>query len=390
MPQQPIRRLQSALAAALLLAALPAGPALAGDLIFTHDGKCTGNTKASFPPAEGDYAASTAEIVEENVDKITYRLEGIPTLQSIDTARVKAIYHDPDSIPGELRKGNQALARDDFPGAREAFSKVSDPKWARAEASWLAAQSWLAEGDGAAAEKALAAFKAENPTSRFVAKATEARARALLQLGKVEDAKTELRQLVKIPGLGEEATFEADYGLAWIDEQVAAQKNDAAGIAAAQKLYDALIAKLGGKAQYEALLRRCQVGRARCMLASGKAPEARDVLEKMAADTKQRRALAGIYNALGTATLRAAPAGDKEAQKQALLHYLRVVILYGEEPGAEEDCAEAMYHAGFLFRELKALGPDYGQRAVREWRELVDRFPGSAWATRAKNALAGR
>lgn len=376
----------------LAFAALVAlsAPALAGDLIFTQDGKCTGNPKASFPPAEGDFAASTIEIVEENVDKVSYRLEGIATLQSLDTSKVKALYHDPDSVPLELKKGKQALDRDDFAAAREAFAKVTSPLWAKAEADWLAASSFLAEGNPGEAEQALAAFKAEHANSRFVPKATEARARALLQLNRVGDAKGEFTSLKSAKGIGEDAALEADYWLAWIDEQVAAAKNDAAGIGAAQRAYEALVTKLSGKTQYESLLRRCQVGRAACLIASGKAQDAKDALEKLAGETKDARALAGIYNKLGMATLRSATAGDRAAQKKALLHYLRVVVLYADEPGAEEDCAEAMYQAGFLFRELKDVAPDYVQRAVREWREVMARYPGSVWATRAKEALGSR
>lgn len=393
-PTPLVPRLRSAAAVAAAFVVAAAVPALAGDLIYTTDGKVTGYPRAGNPPSESDFEQSTIEVVEENLDKVVYRLEGVPTPQTIETARVRAIHHDPSSIPADLQKGRALLARDDYDGAREALEKVaasaSEPGWARAEAAYHAAVSFAYAGDNGGAEAALSAFKNAFPKSRYVTQATEQRAKALLALDRVDDARGEFASAKKLPGAGEDVQIESDYWLAWIDEQVATRKGDAAGLATAQKAYEALINRLQGKSQYESMLRRCQAGRAACMIATGKAADALKDLERLAGDTKDRRALAGIHTKLGLATLRAAPAGDKAAQKRALQHYLRVVVLYGDEPGAEEDCAESMYSAGLLFRDLKDTAPDYPSRARRELNEVVQRFPGSVWAQRAKEALVSR
>jgi tetratricopeptide (TPR) repeat protein len=222
-----------------------------------------------------------------------------------------------------------------------------------------------------------------------VTKATENRARVLLAMEKIDDAKTEFSSLTKLPGVSDDVKIEVEFWLVWIDEQVATRRNDQAALGGVLKAYEGLASKLGGKSQFEDLARRCQVGKASCQILLGRAAEAKTLLENLLKDTKDKRTLAAIYNKLGTATWRA-DTRNKDAQREALKHYQRVVTLYGDAQGAEDDCAEAMFHSGELFRELKDQGPDWAARARREWSEVVDQFPGSVWAQKSKEALAGR
>lgn len=385
----PVRLVLPAACLALVLAA----PALAGDIIVNAGGKPQGNTKASVPPAAGDYAGSDWEILEENIDGITYRIGDLPQAQSLPRSNVKAVYHDPSLTPQELTRGEALLDRGDFDAARAALARVDkDPQaqtWAKAQAAFLAAKSYADESKPADAEKAYAQFKQAFPKSWWVVSATEGRARALLSMDKIEDAKTEFASLRKLPGVSEDVAVEADFWLVWIDEQVAVAKNDQAALEAARKAYEALITKLQGKPALEALFRRAKAGRASVLIAQGKHADAKTDLEKDIKDAKDPRALASLYNKLGLATWRAAPT-DKKELRAALEHFLRVVTLYGTAEGADEDCAEAMYHAGALFKELRDQGPDWGLRARREWNECTSRFPGSPWARKAKLALAER
>lgn len=389
-----VRYLVLAVLASGLAAGLTARPAAAGDIVVNSSGKSEPVKDAGTPPSAADFEKSTWEIVDDNLDGITFHIADVPQLQSRKAESIRAVYHDPAATPAELIKGRQLADRGDFAGAREALARVqSNPEalaWAKAEAAFRAADTFIDEGNAAEAEKALAGFKAAFPKSRWVTVATEHRARALMALDKIEDAKSEFSSVKKLPGVSEDVGIEADYWLIWIDMKVGMKRSDQAMVAAALKAYDGLIQKLGGKSQFEALLRRCQADRAACMVFVGKAADAKAELEKLAASTKDQRALAAIYNQLGTATWRAAPAGDKVQMRVALFHYLRVVTLYGDAQGADEDCAEAMFHAGELFRELKDQAPDWNQRARREWKDVVDRFPGSEWAKQARQALGGR
>lgn len=378
--------------AALVTAAL-AAPALAGDIVINQQGKALGNPKAGNPPAAGDFAASQWEIVEETLEGVTYRIPDVPQPQKLPSSAVKAVYHDPETTPPDLVRGRAAAERGDWAGAREALARVAKDAealpWAKAEAAFLAADSFLGEGNPQDAEKALAAFKSSFSTSKWVTAATARRASALMALEKIDEAKSEYASLKKLPGVSEDVGMESDYWLVWIDEQVAARRNDQNGLNNALKGYDALIQKLSGKSQYEGLARRAQVGRASCMIVLGKAADAKTDLEKLAKESKDPRVLASVYNKLGLATWRAAPANKAEL-RQALFHYLRVVTLYSDEPGADEDCAEAMFRAGELFRELKDQGPDWIARARREWTEVIARYPGTEWSRRAKEAIVSR
>lgn len=379
--------------AAALAALFLAAPAFAGDIVIYQDGKTDGNRRASNPPTEADYAGSTWEIVEENLDTVIYRMEGVPTPQTIATSKIRTFHHDPSRVPSKLKAGIAYGLKNQHDEARAAFEAVtkdgSAPAWAKAEAAYRMADTYFQQGDAAGAEKAYASFKSTFAKSRWVKDASERRARSLLALNKVDDARGEFSAMKKMPGVDEVTGLEADYWLAWIDETVAAAKNDEAGLNNAAKAYDALASKLSGKSAMEGLLRRTQVGRASCLIGTGKAAEARDLLTKLAADTKDPRALAAIYNKLGTATLRAAATGDKEAMKTAQRNYLRVIVLYRDQDGAEDDVAEAHFNAGVLFRELKET-PDAMGRARREWQECVAKFPGSPWARKSQEAIAGR
>ena len=80
------------------------------------------------------------------------------------------------------------------------------------------------------------------------------------------------------------------------------------------------------------------------------------------------------------------------------MHFLRVVTLYSEDPDADQYTAEAMFHAGELFAELRPTNPTtdedkeaYRQgrlRALREFDDCARRFPNSSWARRATEARA--
>lgn len=386
-----VRRLVTLAALAALATATPA--ALAGDIIVLSGGSKLGNSKSADPPKADDFGNSTLEIVDETLEAVTYRLEGVPQIQSQQMSGIRAIHHDPSATPADLARGRDLLERGDAAAARDALARVakdgSAPQWAKSEGAYRLAVTFLAEGNAAEAEKQLGAFKTQNPKSRWVKEATNDRARALMSLDKVDDAKKEFLSLKSLPGVSEADGAFADFWVAWIDEQVATKRDDQAGLAAALKAYKALTAKLQGKAAFEVVYRRCQAGEASCLIALGKPAEAKEILERLVPDLKDPVAKAVVYNKLGVATWRVAPA-DKTQLKAALLCFLRVVSLYGDEPGAEEDCAESMFRAGELFRELKAEGPDYAARARREWNEVIAQFPGSVWAQKAKQALIAR
>ena len=381
----------------LCLVASAAGPALAGDIIQTTDDKMMGNARSQIPPTDADYAASKITVDEENLDKIYYTIEDVPTRQDIAFSKVKKVHHDPGNTPSALLEGRLQLDRANFEEARDSLASVvkdsNAPKWAHAEAAWLIANSSLQSGDLQAADKELGEFRKQFPKSRYVPNAIEARARVLLGLDKVAEAKAEFAALKSIEGLSEDRQLDADFNVIWIDEQVAKRSGDAAALGAVIKAYDTFIAKTSGRAQYDVVNRKAQVGKASTLVALGRADDARQILEKVVGESKDMGVLAAGYTALGNAMVRQNTARDPKVFEIALKHFLRVVVLYADaNPDA---AAEAQFHAGELFYDLRPTAADqkeksvqYFLRARRELQGVVQDYPGSPWAKQASARLA--
>ncbi len=391
---------------ALIGAPVFATPALAGDIILFKDGKVQGNKDAQIPPGPGDYSSSRFEVTEENVDKTVYKIEGVPTPQSMDTAKVREVFHDPASTPRELTQGVNALQQGKFAEGRDMLGSVVKggriAKWAKDKAAYEICRSYWYEGDVQGTIKACAAFKANHGTSRLIAEATTLGAKALLASGKVAEASKEYTSLKSIRGLAEEEKLKADYWIAWIAEQQGSAdpaRPDKAKLKSALEGYRGLALKTRSNPSLADLAALCEIGVASCQIAMGDHETAKAKLEKLAAATDDPVTLAGAHTMIGNALMRAnIEAHDKAVYEKALLHYLRVVTLYGDADGAEDYMAESLFHSGELFAELRPASAKTDEdkeavnksraRARREWDECVQRFPTSSWARRAQQAKA--
>jgi tetratricopeptide (TPR) repeat protein len=387
---------------AAALAMLLATPALAGDIIVLKSGRKYGNAKASDPPAEGDYADSNITVTEENLDKVVFVIDGVPTPQDVKADDVDAVYHDPSLTPGGLLRGMRLLESNQFEDAYAAFDEVAAdsraPKWAQAEAAYRMGEAVWYSGALSDAAKTFDAFLGKWKKSKFVPGATKANARIKLTNGDVKGARTAFQSLKKLPGLPEVEKLEVDYWITWIDEQVAAQAKDNAGLESALKGYQTLSVSLKGRKGMEDLRGKCQVGEASCVVALGRFAEAQQITTKLVETNDDPLVRAGAYTLLGRAiVLQSAGTADADKNKEALLHFLRVITLYGNTPGAEDWMAESLYRAGMMFDELrppqaktdedKAAARMARARARREWNECVTRYPRSQWATKARAKL---
>jgi tetratricopeptide (TPR) repeat protein len=356
---------------------------------------------ASIPPTAEDFGRSTNKVEEENLDKIVYTMANVPQKQAIDTPRVKAIHHDPENVPPSLLAARQAMERGRYDEARELLPRMAredPPVWARQEAAFRTASSWWYEGELEKAVAALADFKKSFPNSWYVPEASQHRARALVELDRPQEAVAEFKSLRETKGLAHEVQLEADYWLVWIAERLATRAKDNRALDQVVRDYEALVPRIGGRANLAWLVRRVQVGRASALLAQGKTPEAQQALTQLASSTPatDKLALAGTHTLLGNAVLKASPKADEATFHQALRHFLRVVTLYGDAPGAEDYLAESLYQSGEMFWQLHSMMKEetertgYRQRAHREWRDVRQRFPQSGWAQQANQALTRR
>ncbi len=90
---------------------------------------------------------------------------------------------------------------------------------------------------------------------------------------------------------------------------------------------------------------------------------------------------------------------DAASYKEALMRYLRVVVLYPPEAGGDGGNYErALFHAAHCFermaeamakeKEKEETAREYLRRARKLYEELQDTFPSSTWTKPAKEALA--
>lgn len=379
--------------------------AFAGDIITKKTGGGIGNSavKAGMTPTAEQHGSSNITVVDETIENIEYRIEGIPTVQKVKTEDVDEVFLDPNTLPRGLASGQSNLDAGSYDQAIAGFESVLGSGSAsdvhKARAAWGIAKAYFAAGDAAAAADALQALKNGFKDSRYVPGATKLRARALLGLGQVEEARKEFESVKAIKGVADADKMEADYYIAWIGHQVAASKNDQAGLKSARTAYDGLKTRLGSSSDPDRRRIRdlCIVGSAACSVMLGESDKAEGPLKKVIKGSDDPQVLAGAYTQLGNVNLRAAGTGNDALRKDALFNFLRVVCLYGSAEGAEDHLAESLYQAGVLFNELKpdrktdSDGFNEGRRrARREWSECIQRFPGSAWAKRAQSAMQGR
>ena len=385
------------------IALLLAAPALAGDVIVQKGGRTYGGT-FSVPPTDKDFADCPVTVVEENLDKVVVQLAGVATPQSIKASEVVATYHDPALTPAGLLLGRKQLEGGQYEDAMTSFQQAAGDsraqKWAQAEAAYSVGVCLWQGGDLDDAAKAFDGFLQAWKQSKHVPAATQANARIKLQKGDVEGARAAFASLKSMKDLPEAEAIEVDFWITWIDEQVAVQKNDKPGLEKTLKGYEALGRALKPRKELQDLYGKCQVGAISCMLALGRHAEGLTEATKLVEENKAPFVRAGGHTLLGRAiVLQNASTNDKAKYKEALLHFLKVITLYGNEPGADEWMAESLFRAGELFNELrptqantdeeKEKAADARRRARREWQECVQRFPRSQWAAKARRSLGG-
>lgn len=393
----------SRLVLALSLVAFAGAPALAGDIIVQTNGKPLGNPRAQVPPKPSDYADSSFTLWEENLDTVTYRLRGVPQLQSIKAETVLDFYHDPSTSPTEMARALEAERQGDYATAREMWDRAADSSipWAQAMGSFRSASTYWSEGNAAEATKALAVFMQKFPKSWYRPQAIQITARALMAQNKVKEAREAFESIKSLPGVSDTGKNEADYWVTWIDERLAKAKNDEAGLKKAMNEYKALKTKLSGSrdANAVALAMKCALGVASCQIQLGDLEAAKTDLTRLitAATADDKFVLAGAHTLMGNALLKQNSKGqDRSLFKDALWHYLRVVCLYGTVDGAEDYHGEALYQAGQMFIELRPTdtsseeAKDQKTRwtgyARNEWNECRRLYPGTFWAQESERA----
>jgi tetratricopeptide (TPR) repeat protein len=230
---------------------------------------------------------------------------------------------------------------------------VAELKFLIARTLVRAAQANPAES--AAAEKAIAAFRGENRSNFRYLEATLLEAELLgSDAGKSEAAKALLSEVQQTSVKGFRLQAGVQLGLLLL----AGKDTDGA-----QAAFEKVVQESAGDAAAAGAMFDGQLGKALCQKTAGRPDEA---LATLTASESETKTLARAWLLKGDCFR------EKGLQKDALLAYLHVDVLYSSEPGAH---AESLYHLAALW------GPaGYQNRADEARARLTNSYPNSRWA----------
>ena len=276
-----------------------------------------------------------------------------------------------ENSPDGLLAAQKAILSADYEKAIDALKKESaaDHRQEVAEeiafcrAYCLAQLAISGAANPVEAGKQMFAFVTNSPNSFHFLKASELMGDLFVTLGKFAEAEKCYARLAQAPWPDYKIRAQVALGRSYL-----AQDN----AAAADKAFDdALVNDAAGELA-EVQRTAARIGKARCMVLSGKTDEAlrklNEIIER--AEEKHPEIDAMAYNALGTGLRKAGK------PKEATIAFLHVHLLYFAQPDLD---AEAVANLERLFTETHK--PNH----AREMREILDeKYRNSRWAKGVK------
>jgi len=316
-----------------------------------------------------DRAVLRGELTAMTVASLTIKLQNGQT-QEIPVSDVATVKFDME--PPTLSQAQAAERSGSLDFALKTYKQIQleyggDDKRLVTDLKFLIARTQVRmamanPAEVAAAAKAISAFRTENPNNFRFLEASLVEADLLaLDPAQADAARGILTKVQESPVKGYALQAGVQLGmlllkgqktpeaLAAFDKVIADSQNDPNAVSA---LYDG------------------QLGRALCLKADGKADEAITTLDDVIAKASESetRTLARAWLLKGDSFR------EKNQQKDALMAYLHVDILYGSEPSEH---AEALYHLAALW------GPAGHQNRADDARAVLQsKYPNSQWARR--------
>jgi len=317
-------------------------------------------TSTNEKPLNGDISSMTATAVSLNRTAGAIDIPANEILRIIFEGSPEGLTTaQRDMLHGEYEKAVEALKKET---AEDKRAEVADEiTFCRA---YCTAQLALAgAADPVEAGKMLFAFINGSPNSFHYLNACELLGDIFVTLGKFTDAQTYYSKLSQAPWPDYKIRAQVALGRAYLaqDNAAAADKafNEALGIDAA-----------GDLAEIQRTAAR--VGKARCLVLTGKTEQAigdlNEILERPKEKSPEVNAMA--YNALGTALRKA------NRPKEAILAFLHVHLLYSVLPDLD---AEAVANLEKLFTETHKPAHAHDMREI-----LDDKYHNSRWAKGVK------
>lgn len=363
---------------AAFLAALLLSSAALADRIHTTDGK----------------TLDEVEIVNETLSGVLYKAKGKSGEQSVPADQVLRVEFTSkvpgliDSAHSDLNDGNLESAAGSFEDFAESVLSGNNKKdrqaWAPAYALYRAIETNQAIASKESFEKVIALADqliTKCPESRYVPQAYVAKAGAQRDLAKGKDAAETigmLKGLVQSKALSDAFRLQAEL----LEVEISSLKG--------QQKRDRLI-EIGGQAgsQYPMVRNRARVLEAETHIEGENKDfaKARKIYEAVIKDPKaDEGTLAGAYTGMGDCLFQEAvdklrANGDASAiLKDAVLNYLRVVVVYKDQT---RYVPRATYQSAKVF---EFMGEANRPNARKMYSSVIQKFPGSEWAAKAKDS----
>jgi tetratricopeptide (TPR) repeat protein len=334
------------------------------------------------------------EITNETLGGVLYKQKGKAGDQNVPADQVLEVEFT-NKVPGLISSGLAAIGDGNLLDATQAFedfaetvfsgsNKKDKQAWAPGYALAMAIETNQSIGTKESTEKILALADlliSKTPESRYVPFAYLAKAGAQRDLGKAKEAAETagaLKALVQSKALSDSYVMQAELLEAEIGGLSAAKRRDR-------------FVEIGGRAgsTFPVVRNRARVLEAETYL-EGEAKDyakARKIYEAVTKDPKaDGPTLAGAYSGMGDCLFQEAVeqlrsnADASATLKDAVLNYLRVVIVYKDQT---RYVPRACFQAGKVF---EFMGEDNRPNAITMYRKVVQEYPTSEWATKAKDS----
>lgn len=311
------------------------------------------------------------EVVEETCKEVVFQYEAARGVKSrVSAAEVLRVEYS--NQPSSMRKGIAAKNAMRFAEAIGYFKtamRATNRQWVKQYSLNYLAESMFGSGDAAGAVDTWKTLLREFPETRFLGEARLGIAAALLSTGDKAGAVkafADARQAVESKSLGK--YWQLRVRLAEVAVDVVAKEWQAA-----KGKYDNLV-RDSNRDGFDDVVAQAQVGASRARVELGDIDGAsQDLRDLVESDSASDALLAAAYTLLGRCY------GKSERQQDALMAYLRVVVLF---PHVTSEAPRAFYEAAAV---LTAMGGEQNTGRARQLtRELKERFPQSEWAQKAE------
>lgn len=369
----PAMRTPAALLVSLVVAVGLAAPLAAEDRIYLTDG-----------------SSIDCSILEESIKVVSFKVGGKTKTAASDSVLKIEYERKPrlvDEADTTAADGGVLDAVDLLNQYIDGYLGGNKPRrgqeWGPAYAMGRVVELLRSIGDSEGVIEAAERLIKNAPDSRQVPFAYLAKANAQMRLGKMDAAKATLvdfQGVINDQGLSELWRLECRLGLTRADSTLSAS--------ARQEQFKELAAEAGD--DYPTAKNRARVYEGQSLL-TGSSPDfeaAQRVFERVVEDPKaDDETLAGAYVGLGDCIFQEAGTLVKKGEdasaelKQALLYYLRVVVVYADEV---DYCPKALFFAGRCYDLMAETDEEAKERARTLFRSLMRDYPGSNWANEAR------